>query len=138
MGSMEKLDVEPYLSAWKKRIESEKEEERKRAEKAFGVALETTKVLVQEGRARRVYLFGSLALFVKAKRNFTATSDIDLAVEGVPKKEYFRILADINRDSDFEIDLVDLADCPSFLKETILKNGVLLYDEERGDSFACQ
>jgi predicted nucleotidyltransferase len=133
MDFMRTLDIKPYLLAWKKRIKIEEEEARRRVREALRVAFAIAKTLVEEGKARRVYLFGSLAFSMQGQRGFGPTSDIDLAVEAIPRGEYFRVLAEVNRMSDFEVDLVDLEACPAPLREAILKKGVLLYGEEGGN-----
>ncbi len=117
-------------------MQAEEEEERKRALKALQVALAAAKFLVEEGKAKRVYLFGSLAFSLGHRSGFSSSSDIDLAAEGIPPGEYFRLLAEVNRIDDFEVDLVDLDVCSPSLKETILRNGVLLYGEEGSGAFA--
>ena len=129
-------DIALYLCAWKRRIQAEEEEERKRAERALQVAFAAAKFLVEKGKAKRVYLFGSLAFSLKHRWGFGPSSDIDLAAEGIPPGEYFRLLAEVNRMGDFEVDLVDLDACLPPLKETILRNGVLLYGEEGSGAFA--
>ncbi|MGC8971269.1 MAG: nucleotidyltransferase family protein [bacterium] len=121
--------IEQYVSAWKKRLELEREKEKVLARKALDTAYYLTKVLVDKYEVKRVYLFGSLALYLKGLKVFKLTSDIDLAVEPIPKDKYFHILAEINRLSEFEVDIIDLKDCPETLKDSILRNGVILYEE---------
>jgi predicted nucleotidyltransferase len=136
MDPVKTSDIAPYLCAWKRRIQVEEEEERKRAERALQVAFAAAKFLVEEGKAKRVYLFGSLAFSLRHRRGFGPSSDIDLAAEGISPGEYFRLLAEVNRMGDFEVDLVDLDACLPLLKETILRNGVLLYGEKGSGAFA--
>ncbi|MBC7216623.1 MAG: nucleotidyltransferase domain-containing protein [Candidatus Caldatribacterium sp.] len=136
MGSVKAPDIEAYLSSWKKRARAEEEKRQERAKEALKVAFAIAQSLVEKGKAKRVYLFGSLASSMRGWRRFGLASDIDLAAEAIPKGEYFRILAEVNRMSDFEIDLVDLEACPAPLREAILKNGVLLYGKEGSDSLA--
>ncbi len=50
-----------------------------------------------------VYLFGSLA-----HGEFDADSDVDLAVRGCPKREYFRIMGKLARELKRPVDLLDL------------------------------
>jgi len=126
---MEVLEFESYLSAWKRRLELEKEEERRLAQEALSTARYLSRVLIEKYGARRVYLFGSLALYLKGLRSFKRSSDIDLAVEMLPKDRYFPILREINRLSKFEVDLIDINDCPDVLRELILKEGIIL-DED--------
>ncbi|MGQ9623163.1 MAG: nucleotidyltransferase family protein [Candidatus Caldatribacteriaceae bacterium] len=138
MGSVKATDIEPYLLAWKKRIRIEEEKRQKRAKEALRVAFAVAKALVEGGKAKRVYLFGSLASLMRGWERFDLASDIDLAVEAIPRGEYFRVLAEVNRMSDFEVDLVDLEACPAPLREAILKNGVLLCGKEGSDSLTCR
>lgn len=126
---MTTFDIEYYISAWRRRAELEKKREKMLAEKAFDTAHFLTKVLVDRYRVKKVYLFGSLALYLKGLKSFKVSSDIDLAVQPIPKEKYFYILAEMNRMSDFEIDIIDLEDCPEILRDSILKNGILLYEE---------
>jgi len=67
--------------------------------KEISVAAE---ILMQDG-CREVYIFGSLA-----KGTFSAESDIDLAIVGLPKERFFatygRILSQVHR----RVDLVGL------------------------------
>lgn len=125
------LDIESYLIAWKKRLELQRENEKKLADEAFSIACSLGKFLVEKYNVDRVYLFGSLALHLKGLKRFQSTSDIDLAVEGLPKDKYFHILAEINRLSEFKVDIVDLEDCPKVLKDSILKNGIIINEKRR-------
>lgn len=126
---MTTFDIGYYISAWRRRAELEKKREKMLAEKAFDTARFLTKVLVDRYGAKKVYLFGSLALYLKGLKSFKISSDIDLAVQPIPKEKYFYILAEMNRMSDFEVDIIDLEDCPKILRDSILKNGILLYEE---------
>ncbi|MCX7796482.1 MAG: nucleotidyltransferase domain-containing protein [bacterium] len=72
---------------------------------------------------------GSLTLYLKGLRIFKESSDIDLVVQPISKERYFYILAEIDRMSEFDVDIIDLEDCPEMLRNSILKNGILLYEE---------
>jgi predicted nucleotidyltransferase len=75
--------------------------------------------------ARRAWLFGSLAW----GRGYEPSSDIDIAVEGIPPDRILRVGCDLEaRCRDFEVDLVDLREVSPGLRERILREGVLLYD----------
>lgn len=50
-----------------------------------------------------IFLFGSLATGESGDR-----SDIDLAVRGCPKGEFFRLLGQLLLELDYPVDLVDL------------------------------
>lgn len=74
---------------------------------------------------KRVYLFGSLAegLFFKG-------SDIDLAIEGIDFEDYLKALAEHRQLKGIHLDILHLDFCKPKLKETILKNGKLLYEKK--------
>lgn len=73
--------------------------------------------------ARRVVGFGSA--FLPDKR-FTTRSDLDLAVEGLPARNFFRTLARAQAMTDFQLDLVPLESATAFLRQTLRDEGVSL------------
>ena len=74
-------------------------------------------LLVAAG-ARRTWLFGSLA--EGAPR---IESDVDLAVEGVPRDRYFELLAALMELFGTRVDLVRMEDAPASLIERIRATG---------------
>jgi predicted nucleotidyltransferase len=68
--------------------------------------------------ATRVVLFGSLATGSSSE-----TSDVDLAVEGLPSAEYFRALADRMGHFGTPVDLVRLEEAPKSLHERSAAEG---------------
>lgn len=68
--------------------------------------------------ARRVWLFGSLA-----DGSARATSDVDLAVEGLPGTGYFEVLGEMMRIFGCAVDLVRLETASDSLRERILTEG---------------
>lgn len=89
---------------------------RKEAEKAADL-------LKKDFGTKEVLLFGSLVDCAY----FGAHSDIDLAVRGMPVKDFYRatsILMDTIEEFDF--DLVDVDACKPALRESILRTGVML------------
>jgi uncharacterized protein len=68
----------------------------------FEVANRAAQLLKTEFQAIRVVLFGSLL-----GEHFHETSDIDLAVWGLPERSYFKAVARLLSLSDFEFDLVE-------------------------------
>ena len=92
------------------------------AQDARSVAKKIAEELVKRFGAKRVVLFGSLA-----RGDFSSWSDIDLAVWGIPATDFFRAVAFACGISDvWKVDLVDVQDCTSTLKEVILKEGTEL------------
>lgn len=108
------------LEAMRKRREMERPERAKRRRRAMVVARKAADLLRREFGARKVLLFGSLA----KRGSFTLFSDIDLAVEGMPRLRYFEAIAKITSLAEFiDIDLVELENCPSALRENIERDG---------------
>jgi len=123
---------EEYIRAWVERKKREEEKMKLLAQKALKEAKRVAEVLRERYGVRRAVLFGSLAKYLRGTGEFTERSDIDLAVEGLPKEKYFKVLSEINRLSEFEIDLIDLEGCPEFLKRLIEREGIEI--EKRTDS----
>ena len=73
--------------------------------------------------ASRVVGFGSA--FLPDKR-FTTRSDLDLAVEGLPARSFFRTLARAQAMTDFQLDLVPLESAHDFMQQAVREEGVLL------------
>lgn len=59
--------------------------------------------ILREAGCTEIYIFGSLAT-----GDIHAQSDIDLAVRGCPKKDFFRIYGQLLRQVEYPVDLVDL------------------------------
>lgn len=93
-----------------------------RVQEAKGKAEELACTLIREYGASEVWLFGSLV----RRGRFHANSDIDLAAGGIPPSQYFRVLSRLNSDIDFEVDLIDLDACASWLALLIRQEGILL------------
>jgi predicted nucleotidyltransferase len=80
--------------------------------------LPAARLLVQRYHANHVLLFGSLA-----DGTFSETSDVDLAVVGMPKGQYFDALADLMRLFGGPVDLVRIEEAPASLRECIEREG---------------
>lgn len=131
VGSMDAVTFQSYVEGWKNRQEEDKRILGKRAEEAKVKAEELACILIQEYAASEVWLFGSLLRHGR----FHANSDIDLAAGGLPPSQYFSILSRLNSNIDFEVDLIDLDACPSWLALHIRQEGILLASGgEKSDS----
>ena len=73
--------------------------------------------------ATEIILFGSLA-----KGQFTAGSDVDLAVRSIPKREFLHALTEVNRSSDIWIDLKPLEDLDEHFRQRVIATGEKLYE----------
>jgi predicted nucleotidyltransferase len=79
---------------------------------------EVARLLVERG-ARRIWLFGSLLPGGLPHQ----TSDVDLAVEGLPAAGLMRTLLDVEDLMEAEVDLVRLEEAGPGLRERILAEG---------------
>lgn len=71
-------------------------------------------------RAKRVLLFGSS---LKPERE---SRDIDIAVEGIPPKDFYSYYGDLMLSLSKPVDIIDLSGTSKFIK-LIIREGVLLY-----------
>jgi predicted nucleotidyltransferase len=71
--------------------------------------------------ARRVVLFGSLAT-----GSVSETSDVDLAVEGLPGPRYFAALSDLMALLACPVDLIRIEEAPESLRQRIAAEGEVL------------
>ena len=83
-------------------------------------------LLAQNFDLEAVYLFGSLAW----SDTWSNDTDIDLAVRGLPGKQFFEAITLLERDTKFSVDLVDLDQIPDYLRQRILTEGKLLYERD--------
>lgn len=78
-------------------------------------------------KSSRIYQWGSLLDF----SSFSEISDIDIALEGLKgAEEYFAILGDAMKMTDFPLDIVEMEKLDPETAEGIRKRGKLVY--ERG------
>ncbi len=90
---------------------------------ARGKAERAAKILKEQFKAEKVWLFGSLV----QKDKFHDRSDIDLAARGIPPEKFYKAYGTITREiTDFQIDLVDIDDCKEYLKKAIQRDGELI------------
>ena len=82
--------------------------------------IETIKQLSSKYNARKVVLFGS-SLDSQRQAN-----DIDLAVEGVASKDYYRYCGELMMSLTKPVDIIDLS-VPCKFIDLILEKGIVLY-----------
>ena len=118
------IKYEKYITAWRARKEKEVLETKKLARRAIWLAEKCADTLHQDFGAERIFLFGSLA-----EGYFRKNSDIDLIVEGLDDRYYFKALCKVHEVSEgFEVDLIPFEDYE--YKEDVFKQGVL-FDVEK-------
>jgi len=82
--------------------------------------VETIKQLSRKYNAQKVVLFGS-SLDPQRQAN-----DIDLAIEGVAPKDYYRYCGELMMALTKPVDIVDLS-VPCKFNDIILEEGIVLY-----------
>lgn len=108
-----------YAQGWRKLAKLEEEECRVRTADAWTVVQKLASMLVSDYGVRRVWVFGSLT-----SGEFGSHSDIDLAVEGLPRTKLFAAGAALERIAErFSVDLVPLEDASPLLRERVLQEG---------------
>jgi uncharacterized protein len=133
--SMTPPDPFPYLEHWKHQQALQQHQNQALADKARQKLPQLIQLLTEQFQATRIILFGSLV-----KGTFHQTSDIDLAVAGIPPEQYFRALAAVHRLSDsFQIDLKPLEDLEPPFYQRVMQTGECLYGADicRSDSGNC-
>lgn len=112
-----------YKATAKQRKQNEIAQEQKRWQEAQILAREASAFLKQEYGAVEVILFGSAT----KRDRFHFTSDIDLAVKGLPPEFFFTVVGRLQDLSPkFKVDLVQLEYCQDSLRQVILEEGQLL------------
>jgi predicted nucleotidyltransferase len=80
-------------------------------------------LLKERYAASHVVLFGSLT----QREMFSQSSDIDLAVSGIPDELFFAAVGSVmDVVSPFEVDMVDPGDCRESIRQVIMRDGVEL------------
>jgi predicted nucleotidyltransferase len=82
--------------------------------------IETAVTILKREGCKEIYLFGSLV-----HGDFSDASDIDLAVKGLQKKKYFKILGKLMMALDHSVDLINLEKKDRF-SALLIKKGSLL------------
>ena len=117
-------DFQDYVMAWRERLAQQAGQQRVRAQDLQQIARACARLLIQDFGARKVYLFGSL---LDEERVHDRT-DIDLAVEGLDGKLYFKALSEIWKllPAEVELDLVRLERAWPALAERVTREGKVL------------
>ena len=113
----------PYIIGLVARERQRRKRRHQRAEQAMDIAHQAAALLRKHYPVTRIRIFGS----VLKPHRFYEWSDIDLAVEGLPPKDYLRAWALLNGaelKSEFEIDLVVQNECLPYIWEVVEQEGI--------------
>lgn len=98
---------------------------KKRYQNALSVLSTIVKLLVERYHVNRIVLIGSLT----EKYRFGFQSDLDLCVEGLSNKDYFKAAGDVLLASDdFDVDIIRTEDATQEMRYSIEK-GEVLYEK---------
>ncbi len=118
------MDMDTFTAGWSKRLKAEKDRKCRRMHEAIIAVYKCARILYEKYGVSRVYLIGSLA----TPEDFHERSDIDLVVEGLTPRLYFKALAELWRElpAGLELDLIPFEDIDSEFRERVLKNWVAI------------
>ena len=120
--TMEEFDT--YVRAWRERWRRERRADAAARRRARARARQLAAILAQRYHARRVVLCGSLA-----RGDFGRGSDIDLAVEGIPKSRFLAASAEgVRCAGEFAVDLVPIESAAPSYRGWLAQEGVVLHD----------
>lgn len=120
--------VNHFVDYWKCQQASRRRQHRQLARQARRDLGRIVQVLKEDYGVRQVILFGSLV-----RKQFTAESDIDLAVAGLAPEDFFIAWAEINRLSRFRIDLKPMESLDPHFRQRVLSQGEVIYEALEGD-----
>ncbi len=118
---LQDINIQDFRSAWQERFTKQEQVLRQRKLDLRRKATVCALTLKEKYRVTQVILFGSLT----GDKPIHERSDIDLAVEGLPSKDYFHALTTLYEiaPSDVNIDLITLEDAPDTLYQRIKTTG---------------
>ena len=112
-----------YRATARQREDQERKAQAQRAQRAWTLAQQAAALLKEQFDARHVVLFRSLA----RRDFFHRRSDVDLAVEGIRSRDFWRAWSALNTlGCEFEINLVDVKTASPSLRLEIEREGVEL------------
>ncbi|MDG2617775.1 nucleotidyltransferase domain-containing protein [Thermoleptolyngbya sichuanensis XZ-Cy5] len=107
--------MQGYVETARRRQQQRQRYLEKQRQQALELAHHLAQRLREEFNVRRVVLFGS----VLSETAFHETSDLDLAVWGLPPAAYLKALARLSEQSEIPIDLVEAESASPYIQEAI-------------------
>ena len=115
---------DPYKKAWEKRRRKTADRNRRFSIQVREDARRIADHLGSRYGVKRVFLFGSIL----EEEKFNENSDLDMAVVGMKKADFYKALADISQMTEFNIDLKPLEDCAESFRKRVKEEGELIYE----------
>ena len=107
-----------YLANWRRRMAAQQAQLTRLAEQARNDASQIAAMLRSRFGVTRVILFGSLR-----RGNFVSGSDIDLAVAGLARRDFFAAVAEANALAHTWVDIKPLEDLEPHFRQRVLETG---------------
>lgn len=101
-----------------RRLDAERAERGAERHQKLEAQLPEARDVLRKKGATRVWVFGSVAT-----GETTSSSDLDLAVEGLPGRQYFPALGELFRRLSCDVDLVRMEEAPESLRDRVLAEG---------------
>jgi predicted nucleotidyltransferase len=117
------------IQYWRKRQAQQKAQNQRMVMQARSQLVDIVNVLVEKFNVTKVIVFGSLV-----KDKFTAESDIDIAVEGIRKQDFFTALSAVNRLTDRWVDLKPIEDLEPHFRQRVFETGECIYEADFSQS----
>ena len=114
MAAIPPSKMQGYILTAKRRSQNRLEKLEQRRSQGMEVARKAAHLLKRDFGAERVVLFGSAL-----GKGFNESSDLDLAVWGLPDSLYFKAIAQLDGLDGFAIDLVEAQHAPPYIVEAI-------------------
>jgi predicted nucleotidyltransferase len=113
----------PFVAYWKQQQSLRRLPDQRLVEAARRDLTSIVQVLRGHYGVQRIILFGSLA-----KDQFTVESDIDLAIADLAPADFFTAYAEVNRLSQFQVDLKPLESLHPHFYQRVLAHGETIYE----------
>jgi predicted nucleotidyltransferase len=114
-----------FVEFWRERKRIRRTRDKRAARQAESDLERIVNLLVRRFGAERIIVFGSLV-----RGDFSDESDIDLAVEGIARRDYFEALGAVNGMTRRWVDLKPLEDLEPHFRHRVVTQGRQLYGTE--------
>ena len=126
---------QPYVARRRRQKAEMRSRLKQHHQAGIAQAKELAATLKAEFGATKVVLFGSTL----SARSFNLRSDIDLAVWGLPCKDYMSALSRLFCQSEaFDVDLIRIEEAPDSLKDYISSEGVTIDEDFPGNKISFE